>query len=136
MPVIATKFTSYASFANATFEEVYGEEDLKDGYSRAPVTFESILLLAMPDGSFSIHALPSKSQQFPLLDALFEDVNGDGNADALVAGCIYETEVETPRLDGGHGLVLLSDGKVSTTPDRVQPYTRQREIIGKNIDCH
>jgi hypothetical protein len=111
MPVIATKFTSYASFANATLEEVYGEADLKDAYSRGAVTFESILLLATPDGSFSISALASKAQQFPLLEALFEDLNGDGNPDALVAGCIYETEVETPRLDGGHGLALLSDGK-------------------------
>ena len=39
------------------------------------------------------------------------DVNGDGFEDVLCTGNIYNTEVETPRLDAGSGLVLMSDGE-------------------------
>ena len=111
MPMIAEKFESYAAFASATLEDVYGEEDLEEAYARAVVSFESILLVSDAQGGLSIKKLPWQSQLFPMLDAVITDVNHDGNDDAIVAGCIYETEVETPRLDGGHGLVLLGDGK-------------------------
>ena len=47
---------------------------------------------------------------FPLLDAMVNDLNGDGLDDFLIAGCIYNTEVETPRMDAGSGLCLVSQG--------------------------
>ena len=39
------------------------------------------------------------------------DVNHDGFEDIIAAGNIYETEVETPRLDALSGVILLSNGK-------------------------
>ncbi|NND33475.1 MAG: VCBS repeat-containing protein, partial [Saprospiraceae bacterium] len=110
MPIIAEKFTSYVAFASATIEDVYGEENLEGAYSRSVVTFESILLVSDEAGQFTLETLPWQSQLFPLLDAVITDVNSDGIEDAIVAGCIYETEVETPRLDAGHGLILLGNG--------------------------
>ena len=53
--------------------------------------------------------MPSSVQSFPLLSAVFYDVNQDGFEDAIIAGNIYDMEVETPRLDGGSGMVLLSN---------------------------
>ena len=44
-----------------------------------------------------------------MLSAVFYDVNQDGFEDAIIAGNIYDMEVETPRLDGGSGMVLLSN---------------------------
>jgi hypothetical protein len=38
------------------------------------------------------------------------DLNEDGSEDLILAGNIYETEVETPRLDAISGTVLLSEG--------------------------
>ena len=48
---------------------------------------------------------------FPVLCHAFKDLNGDGFEDVILAGNIYNTEIETPRLDAGTGLVLTSNGK-------------------------
>jgi len=45
------------------------------------------------------------------LDCISIDVNQDGYEDIIAAGNIYETEVETPRLDAISGAILLSNGK-------------------------
>jgi len=47
----------------------------------------------------------------PILDGDTYDFNGDGFEDIIVVGNIYNTEVETPRLDNPYGLVLISNGK-------------------------
>ncbi|MCB0688918.1 MAG: VCBS repeat-containing protein [Saprospiraceae bacterium] len=109
MPMIAEKFKTYSSFAQASLVDIYGEDKLTDAYVRQAVTFKSILLLNNGEGDFTIHNLPHYAQMFPLLDMVEEDLNQDGFADLIIAGCIYDTEVETPRLDNGHGLVLLSN---------------------------
>jgi hypothetical protein len=45
----------------------------------------------------------------PIFDVISsQDLNGDGKEDLILAGNIYETEVETPRLDAISGTVLLS----------------------------
>jgi len=59
---------------------------------------------------FSAQALPNEAQTFPLLSVHAVDLNQDGRDDLICAGSIYDMEVETPRLDAGTGLVLLSDG--------------------------
>ena len=38
------------------------------------------------------------------------DINSDGFSDVILSGNIYDTEVETPRLDAGYGQILLNDG--------------------------
>jgi len=50
------------------------------------------------------------------MKAVFLDVNNDGYEDAIVGGNIYDTEVETPRLDGTSGLILISNTKDGYKP--------------------
>jgi len=51
------------------------------------------------------------AQTIPILDGDSSDFNNDGFEDIIVVGNIYNTEVETPRLDNPFGLVLISNGK-------------------------
>ena len=51
------------------------------------------------------------AQTMPILDADTTDFNNDGFEDIIVVGNLYNTEVETPRLDNPFGLVLVSNGK-------------------------
>ncbi len=44
------------------------------------------------------------------------DMNGDGHFDLIVAGNLYQSEVETPRNDAGVGLILLGNGRGSFEP--------------------
>jgi hypothetical protein len=55
------------------------------------------------------------AQTIPILDGDTFDFNKDGFEDILVVGNIYNTEVETPRLDNPYGLVLLSNKKDNYT---------------------
>ncbi|MEL6124700.1 MAG: hypothetical protein AAFR14_13375, partial [Bacteroidota bacterium] len=66
-------------------------------------------------------------------------VNGDGYEDLIAAGTIYDTEVETPRLDAGTGLVLISnqrDGYVTSTSDAERIYAsgevKQMALVNQN----
>jgi len=108
MPFIKEKYPSYEGFANATLIDVYGSK-IDDAYEREVNDFKSILLLNTPSG-FEVRPLPMEAQEFPILAAVEIDVNKDGIEDIIIAGNIYQTEVETPRLDSGSGLVLISDG--------------------------
>ncbi len=108
MPFIKEKYPSYEGFANATLIDIYGSK-INDAYEKEVRDFKSILLLNKSDG-FEIKPLPVEAQEFPILASIKMDVNQDDIEDVIVAGNIYQTEVETPRLDSGSGLVLIADG--------------------------
>ncbi len=108
MPFIKTKFKTYNEFANAKLVDVYGDK-LETAYENEVTTFSSILLLNKGNGNFEVNKLPFGAQSFPILTVVFKDLNNDGYEDCILGGSIYETEVETPRLDHISGLVLLSN---------------------------
>ena len=114
MPFIKEKYPSFEGFANASLVDIYGSK-IKDAYAKEVTNFNSVLLLNSGSG-FTVETLPIEAQEFPILDAVELDVNRDGIQDIIVAGNIYQTEVETPRLDSGNGLVLIADGDGSYKP--------------------
>lgn len=115
MPFISEKFETYSDFANASLEDIYGDA-LKDAYQGEVTNFSSVLLMNNGDGTFKRSVLPIMAQTFPILASEFFDVNKDGFEDAILVGNIYNTEAETPRLDNGYGLVLLSNGRDGYLP--------------------
>ncbi|MEZ4811583.1 MAG: VCBS repeat-containing protein [Allomuricauda sp.] len=110
MPFIKEKFKTYSEFANASLVDIYGEK-LNTSYENSVTELRSILLINKGGLSFEKKILPIGAQTFPLMDCVFLDVNHDGFEDIIAAGNIYETEVETPRLDALSGVILLSNGK-------------------------
>lgn len=109
MPFISEKFETYEAFANATLKDIYGES-LSQAYTAEVTTFASKLLLNDGNGSFAIRELPALAQMAPGLSMVAKDINQDGHEDLVMLGNIFETEVETPRYDGGNGVILLSNG--------------------------
>ena len=110
MPFIQEKFETYSEFANANLLDIYGE-NLDYAYQGEATEFRSIMLINKGEGKFIKKALPVEAQLFPVLNVEFIDINKDGYKDAILCGNIYNTEVETPRLDGITGQVLISNGK-------------------------
>ena len=110
MPFISEKIPTYTEFANSTLEDIYGEK-INTAYRREANTFTSALLLNKGDGVFEKMELPNLLNTIPVMDAATIDLNKDGYEDIVAVGNIYNTEVETPRLDNPYGLVLLSNGK-------------------------
>ncbi|WP_420604256.1 VCBS repeat-containing protein [Flagellimonas sp.] len=110
MPFIKEKFGTYTEFANASLTDIYGEK-LDTSYENSVTEFKSILLINKGGSNFEKRILPVESQMFPILDCAIMDINNDGYEDVIAAGNIYETEVETPRLDAISGVILMSNGK-------------------------
>ncbi|MGB5497729.1 MAG: VCBS repeat-containing protein [Maribacter sp.] len=110
MPFIKEKFGTYSEFANATLSDIYGDK-LSSSYENEVNELNSILLLNDGKGNFKKKKLPILAQQFPILNSVFLDLNNDGYEDCIVAGNLYETEVETTRLDAISGTVLISNGQ-------------------------
>jgi len=120
MPFIKSKFPSYSEFASASLEDVYGEK-LNEAYKKQVTNFESVVLLNKGNLKFESIPLPIEAQEFPILSIEKIDLNKDGFEDLIIAGNIYETEVETPRLDAYSGLILISDKEKGYIP---LPYTK------------
>ncbi|MCH2083584.1 MAG: VCBS repeat-containing protein [Saprospiraceae bacterium] len=109
MPFISEKFETYDAFAKASITDIF-EDKLKESYSLEVNEFHSVLLINRGK-YFEKKKLPAIIQSFPLLSCVVKDLNKDGFEDLIVAGTIYNTEVETPRWDAGVGMVMISNQK-------------------------
>ena len=119
MPFIKEKFPTYNDYAQASIEEVYGKDKLKEALALSANTFASMVLFRQADGRFEAHKLPKLAQVSPANAIIPGDYNGDGQVDLLIVGNNFDAEVETPRYDAGTGLFLRGDGKGEFEPVRV-----------------
>jgi hypothetical protein len=110
-PGLAKKFPTYESFAKAEISEVYSRETLDSSLHLQAETFASCYLENTGNGNFAIKPLPAEAQLSCINDIITEDIDGDGNADILAAGNLFDMEVVTPRVDAGVGVFLKGDGK-------------------------
>jgi len=115
IPGLKNKFKNYDQFSNATLVDVYGKKNLENALHYQVQSFASIYL-ENKDGVFVIHKLPIEAQVSSINQILVADYDKDGNLDAIVAGNLYNSEVETPRNDGSYGLFLKGDGAGSFNP--------------------
>lgn len=110
MPFILSKFPTYEDYATASLMDVYGEDNIQEALHLQVNTLASTVLLNQ-GGHFEHRKLPNLAQISPINRIIVEDVNSDGIPDLIIAGNMYNTEVETPRYDAGSGLVLIGNGK-------------------------
>jgi enediyne biosynthesis protein E4 len=115
IPGIKNKYKDYESFSEATLVDVYTEKSLKASLHYQVKSFSSIYL-ENKNGKFIIHQLPIEAQMSCINQILVDDYDKDGNLDLLIAGNMYNSEVETPRNDAGYGLFLKGDGKGKFKP--------------------
>ena len=128
MPFISKKFKTYDAFANASVEDIFAGK-LEDSLSYEANEFRSMVLINKGESNFEISYLPYQIQSFPLLDCISTDVDQDGLEDLIVAGNIYNTEVETPRWDAGTGQILINKGGVY----EVLPMSKSGLFINGNL---
>lgn len=109
MPMIAEKFETYEEFGEANIKDVYGDK-LNDALHLQARNFASSILMNEGKGTFKLKPLPMKAQFSAVNGIITKDFNDDGNTDILLAGNLFQSEVETGRADAGRGLLLLGDG--------------------------
>lgn len=115
IPGIKKKFKDYGSFSEATLVDVYSEKALKSALHYQVKSFASIYL-ENNNGKFVTHELPMEAQISSINQILVDDYDNDGFLDALIAGNLYMSEVETPRNDASYGLFLKGDNKGGFIP--------------------
>src|SRR6185436_7620486 len=59
---------------------------------------------------FEARALPAAAQMAPAFGIAVADFNGDGNDDIFLSQNFFASQPETPRYDGGTGLLLTGNG--------------------------
>jgi hypothetical protein len=117
LPVMKLRYKGYEDFANATLQEIYGEQMLKASLHYKANTFASYWIENKGKGEFTMHKLPNWAQFSSINDMVEIKYNDNGTA-FIVAGNLYGSEVDTPRNDASIGLVLLSDtkGEIKVVP--------------------
>jgi len=111
MPFIKDKFKTYDAFGNASLKDIFGDEKLKKALHLSATGFTTIYVENRGAEPWKISPLPRLAQISSVNGIIAKDVNKDGNLDIVMAGNLYEAEVETPRNDAGNGLILLGNGK-------------------------
>ncbi|WP_420602254.1 VCBS repeat-containing protein [Flagellimonas sp.] len=111
MPFIKKKFPTYASFGSANLVQVYGEEKLEKALHLKANIFGSVYLENKGGGSFDLNTLPNEVQVSSINDICVDDFDQNGTKDVLVAGNLYQSEVETPRNDASIGMLMQMDSK-------------------------
>ncbi len=102
-------FPTYHDFSMAEVTDIYGE-NLNASLELNVTDFESVVIYQYEAGKFSLKELPFIAQKAPINSIVIDDVNEDGKDDMIIAGNLYQSEIETGRAVGGTGQILLNTG--------------------------
>ena len=138
-PGFADRFPTYESFAKAEMKDLYPAEVLKSALHLQAETFASCYFENTGKGEFVKKDLPSEAQLSAINAIVIDDLDADGNPDILAAGNLYDTEITTPRNDGGAGIWLKGDGHGHFTaiPPAVSGFFANKDVRSLAlIDLH
>ncbi|WP_282085775.1 VCBS repeat-containing protein [Aquimarina algiphila] len=110
IPHLARKIPTYNEFANGDLNSILGK-GLESALHYKAVEFRSGIFLNKGDNNYTFSPFPQQVQQSPINSILFDDFDGDGIKDLVLAGNNYQSEVETTRADAGIGSFLKGDSK-------------------------
>lgn len=111
---LRSKYTNYASYANAQLSAVFTPAQLKDATVLETTTLESVYL-ENKKGKFYHRSLPAQAQFSPLYAIEAKDVNKDGNLDIITAGNQSWIRIRIGVVDANFGQVFEGDGKGNFT---------------------
>jgi hypothetical protein len=114
IPSIRKRTRTFADYADASIEKVIGPA-FPNTLRLQMNTMEHMVFLNR-GGRFEARALPSEAQWAPAFAAVIADFDGDGREDVFLGQNFSQTEIGTPRLDAGRGLLLIGDGAGGLQP--------------------
>ncbi|GAB3952731.1 VCBS repeat-containing protein [Spirosoma harenae] len=113
---IKRRYIKYAPFGEATISQILTEDERNQALKLSANYLSSSYIENKGAGKFEIRPLPLLAQTAPLFGMLAQDVDNDGNLDAVLVGNDYGTDLIAGRMDAFNGLVLKGDGKGGFTP--------------------
>jgi len=109
MPFLKDKIKTYNEFANNDISGILGNT-FEASLHHQVTEFRSGIFINNSDKGFSFSPFPIEAQVSPINSILFEDIDGDGFNDILLAGNNHQSEIETTRSDAGIGDFLKGNG--------------------------
>jgi hypothetical protein len=100
-----SKYTDYASYANANLHAIFSEADLKDADVLKVTVLES-MYLENQHGKFVSHPLPHAAQYSPIYAMSLIDYNKDGHMDLIAAGNQSSIRIRMGVIDANFGCQL------------------------------
>ncbi len=113
--VMSKKFKYYKDFADATLQDVFTPEQLKDAVHLEANNLSTTYFESGTDGKFHKKDLPLQAQFSPVFTITSIDYNKDGNKDLLLCGNINQARLRFGNYDANYGVVLKGDGKGNFT---------------------
>lgn len=105
------KFQNYKTYAAATIDKMFTEQEMKGVLKLTANYFQNSYLKNEGNGKFTMVPLPLTLQYSNLNGMIAEDFDQDGNLDIVAVGNDYGTDVSIGRYDASNGAYLKGDGK-------------------------
>jgi len=137
VPSIRERLKTYAAYANASVQEIFGDTLQKLQLLRAN-SLDSMLFLNYGN-RFEGASLPMLAQLTPAFGIAVADYDGDNREDIFLCENSFAADRETGRYDAGRGLLLRGDGtgKFDAMPAAMtglQIYGEQRNAAVADFD--
>lgn len=105
-----SRFTSYASYADAQLDDMFKPDELKGAESLTATTLETSYFENQQD-KFVLHSLPQQAQFSPVYAMTVFDFNKDGNMDVLLCGNQSSIRLRAGVIDANFGQLYQGNGK-------------------------
>lgn len=113
--LMRARFTDYKSYADASMQQVFLEEELKDAKKLTTNYLATAYFEGGVDGKFIEKQLPLQAQYSPVFTITSFDYDKDGNEDLLLCGNINKARLRFGKYDANYGILLKNDGKGNFT---------------------
>lgn len=110
LPSLKNKFLEYHKYANATINDLFTADQLKDAKMLKAELLETVYLENTGKG-FNLKQLPVEAQYAPVYAIASSDIDKDGKKDLILAGNNSWTRIKFGHFTSSNGTLLSGNGK-------------------------
>ncbi len=110
LPMLRKRFSTFASYADITMEELFQHDELKQANHLAADDMSTTFFMSTAAGKFKVANLPKEVQYSPVYTITQMDFNKDGKTDLLLCGNNSHTKIRLGKFDANYGILLGGDG--------------------------
>ena len=118
MSIMRTRFTDYKSYADATLQNIFTNEELQNAIHLKATSFASSGFISTTNGKYEQLDLPIAAQQSPVYAISVTDIDGDSLKDIIIGGNVSHARLRFGYCRASRGQILkgLSNGKFEMIP--------------------
>ena len=109
--MLRARFTNYATYANATLNDVFKPDELNDAKRLTANQLQTTCFINAPGGKLVEKPLPIAAQVSPVFTLTSLDYDHDSHKDLLLCGNTIQTRLRFGRSDANYGVLLRGDGR-------------------------